>query len=116
MAEEKTRRPPAKKTRETKAAKTVPATTAGNEPDNNSQANSASGLHTTTESDNVPTATAATARNTVVEGNGTVDIDAVRLRAYELYQQRRGNGGAPEDDWLRAETELLGRNNGRKSA
>lgn len=35
--------------------------------------------------------------------------ELIRQRAYELYRQRNGNGGTPEDDWFRAEAEILGR-------
>lgn len=38
-------------------------------------------------------------------------IEAVRLRAYELYLDRssRGESGDPADDWLKAERELMRR-------
>lgn len=39
----------------------------------------------------------------------TVAEDQVRMRAYELYLQRNGNGGTPEEDWYRAEAELRGK-------
>jgi Protein of unknown function (DUF2934) len=32
----------------------------------------------------------------------------VRARAYELYLQRGGRGGSPEQDWLRAKEEICG--------
>jgi hypothetical protein len=35
--------------------------------------------------------------------------EQVRARAYELYLQRNGNGGTPEEDWFRAEAELRGK-------
>ena len=35
--------------------------------------------------------------------------ELIRQRAYELYRQRAGNGGTPEEDWFRAEAEILGR-------
>ncbi len=35
--------------------------------------------------------------------------DQVRVRAYELYLQRNGDGGTPEEDWYRAEAELRGK-------
>jgi|tagenome__1003787_1003787.scaffolds.fasta_scaffold19240301_1 hypothetical protein len=35
--------------------------------------------------------------------------ELIRQRAYELYKQRNGIGGNPEDDWFRAEAEILGR-------
>lgn len=33
----------------------------------------------------------------------------IRLRAYELYQQRGDESGSEEQDWLRAEREVLAR-------
>jgi len=45
-------------------------------------------------------------------GNGTqpetVVEEKVRARAYELYLQRGGKGGSPEQDWLRAKEEICG--------
>ncbi len=35
--------------------------------------------------------------------------EQIRRRAYELYLQRNGQGGSPEQDWLRAEVEVLSR-------
>ena len=37
----------------------------------------------------------------------TVSQDEIARRAYDLYQQRGGDGGSDLDDWLRAERELL---------
>jgi len=34
--------------------------------------------------------------------------EQIRQRAYELYLQREGNGGSPEQDWLRAVAEISG--------
>ena len=34
--------------------------------------------------------------------------EKIRVRAYEFYMQRGGNGGSPEQDWLRAVEELCG--------
>lgn len=34
--------------------------------------------------------------------------EKIRVRAYELYLQRGGNGGSPEQDWLRAKEEICG--------
>jgi hypothetical protein len=46
-------------------------------------------------------------------GNGaysTVDLESeIRLRAYELYEQRGYTDGLSEDDWLQAEREVLAR-------
>jgi len=35
--------------------------------------------------------------------------EQIRARAYELYLQRGGHGGSPEQDWLRAQQEICGR-------
>jgi hypothetical protein len=39
----------------------------------------------------------------------TLSDEQVRARAYELYLERRGNGGTAEEDWFRAEEELRGK-------
>ncbi len=36
--------------------------------------------------------------------------DAIRRRAYEIYEQRQGMNGSAEDDWLQAEAEILNPN------
>jgi len=35
--------------------------------------------------------------------SGNNSPDAVRALAYQLWQERGGTGGSPDDDWLRAE-------------
>jgi len=35
--------------------------------------------------------------------------EQIRIRAYEIYLERGGNGGSPEQDWLQAREEVLGR-------
>ena len=40
--------------------------------------------------------------------NGHVSEELVRRRAYELYLQRRGQGGSPEQDWFQALQEIRG--------
>ena len=46
-------------------------------------------------------------------GNGkrfSPDLESeIRVRAYELYQERRYTGGRPEEDWFQAEREVLAR-------
>src|SRR5437763_9563944 len=42
--------------------------------------------------------------------------EEIRRRAYELYEQRGRQGGSPEADWSRAETEILSRHQREKSA
>ena len=34
--------------------------------------------------------------------------EKIRERAYELYLQRGGTGGSPEQDWLQAKSEIFG--------
>ena len=34
--------------------------------------------------------------------------EKIRIRAYELYLQRAGQSGSPEQDWLRAKEEICG--------
>ena len=34
--------------------------------------------------------------------------EKIRVRAYELYLQRGGTGGSPEQDWLQAKKEVCG--------
>jgi hypothetical protein len=36
----------------------------------------------------------------------------IRLRAYELYQQRGPNNGSEQEDWFQAEREVLARHQG----
>jgi hypothetical protein len=35
--------------------------------------------------------------------------DEIRRRAYELYEERNGAPGTEQEDWLRAESEVLAR-------
>ncbi len=45
-----------------------------------------------------------------------VDLgEEIRKRAYEIYEERGGNHGLDQDDWYRAEQEVLARY-GRRSA
>ena len=40
---------------------------------------------------------------------GTPNLEEkIRVRAYELYLQRGGQGGSPEQDWLQAVSEVYG--------
>jgi hypothetical protein len=45
--------------------------------------------------------------------NGNISPDAVRALAYQLWLERGGNGGSPEEDWARAEAML---NDGHRAA
>ncbi len=69
-----------------------------------------------------PQATVDPARNLAAKNVNTgIDQDAVRRRAYELYEQRGRLDGYHEQDWYSAEQELSGRkqsrsqNSGRKA-
>jgi hypothetical protein len=42
--------------------------------------------------------------------------DKIRFRAYELYQQRRGEEDHATEDWLQAEEEIRQNLGGRKAA
>lgn len=42
--------------------------------------------------------------------------DEIRQRAYELYEERGRHEGFHEEDWARAETEILARHQKEKSA
>jgi hypothetical protein len=55
-----------------------------------------------------PVAAPAQSTTAVTEITSSKD-ELIRQRAYELYKQRNGNGGNPEDDWFRAEAEIIGR-------
>ena len=35
--------------------------------------------------------------------------EQIRIRAYQLYLERGGHGGSPEQDWFRAQEEICGR-------
>jgi hypothetical protein len=57
--------------------------------------------------------TIATQRNAVIQGNATIDIDDVRRRAYELYEESGHLEGKHEEHWYRAEEEIR---DGKKTA
>ena len=61
-------------------------------------------------------ATIATARNAVIDGNASIDLDEVRRRAYELYESRGRLDGFHEQDWYTAEQEVRGRKSPRVQA
>lgn len=43
-------------------------------------------------------------------GHDVVNIEErIRNRAYELFLERNGDGGSPEEDWIRAESEIRGK-------
>jgi hypothetical protein len=67
----------------------------------------------TSEPVSTATPTAGTARNSLTEGNGAADLDEIRKRAYELYEEDGRQDGKHEDHWLRAESEVRDRVNGK---
>ncbi len=71
--------------------------------------NGGNGVHA--ESGNGAVATPITVSATVVtETQVSPNLEEkIRVRAYEIYLQRDGNGGSPEQDWLRAVEEICGR-------
>jgi len=47
----------------------------------------------------------------------TIDLnEEIRRRAYEIYLERRGAAGDPNQDWLRAEREIRARHQQQYSA
>ncbi len=68
---------------------------------------------TTSEPVSTATPTSGTARNSVIDGNGASDLDEIRKRAYELYEEDGRQDGKHEDHWLRAESEVRERSNGK---
>jgi Protein of unknown function (DUF2934) len=61
---------------------------------------------------------AGTAPQVRSNGNGTTaDLEIqIRQRAYELYEQRGCTPGQENDDWFRAEREILARVNHQQTA
>lgn len=59
-------------------------------------------------------ATIAASSNLTVMPPVNLD-EEIRQRAYEIYEERGGNHGLDQDDWYRAEQEVLARY-GRRSA
>jgi len=72
-------------------------------------------IPTTDEPVSTAVATIATERNAIIEGNATIDLDEVRKRAYELYEEGGREEGRHEENWYRAEEELRAPKNGKKS-
>lgn len=49
--------------------------------------------------------------------NSSVDLEAkIRERAYQLYLERGSNPGHENEDWLKAEREVLARQNHQQTA
>jgi hypothetical protein len=53
----------------------------------------------------VPTKTSSLSGRTGAEAI----VEQIRCRAYELYEERGGEDGHEVEDWLRAEAEVIGR-------
>ena len=56
------------------------------------------------------------AEKTSSAASGVPAEDEIRVRAYELYQQRGGDEGHDVEDWLRAEEEISQKVGNRKAA
>ena len=84
-----------------RSRKTQPAD--GNGTDVAQPVTTAPAIAETTSKINAGQATALPSRE-----SWTVSEELVRRRAYELYLQRRGQGGSPEQDWFRALQEISG--------
>ncbi|MCU1286593.1 MAG: hypothetical protein JWO13_2943 [Acidobacteriales bacterium] len=69
---------------------------------------------TTSEPVSTAEATIATSRNAVIEGNATIDLDDVRKRAYELYEEGGRLEGRHEEHWHQAEAEVRNSKNGNR--
>lgn len=66
-----------------------------------------------------PTAKPAKSKIALMEptNRSVADMEeAIRARAYELYEQRGREHGHAEEDWLRAEQEVRDRSGSRRSA
>jgi len=67
----------------------------------------------------MPEATSASSirKNTSPSSTTPIDLEAqIRQRAYELYQERGGASGQENEDWFRAENEILARHRHQQSA
>jgi hypothetical protein len=115
MAEKKTTKAKSPSSPKKSAGSTnANATASGNTGNSNVNPN------TTLPADTQPVSTSdmvgGTALNSVIEGNETINIDDVRQRAYELYEERGGHPGNDAEDWFRAEQEVRSRRNGNASS
>jgi hypothetical protein len=80
-----------------RSRKTTPEAGNGTQPENGNGAQLAQPVATTS-----PELAHGSNASPVVE-------EKIRVRAYELYLQRGGRGGSPEQDWMRAKEEICGR-------
>ncbi len=66
----------------------------------------------TTEPPAKPATSTSSEKKNPKNGNAAAAFDleqAIRRRAYELYEQRGRHDGHAQDDWLQAEAEVLSR-------
>ena len=75
---------------------------------NNSKANKQKKASKAAASKGAPAKSATASGATSPQDTG-LSYDLVRARAYELYISRGGEHGQDQDDWFRAEQELLER-------
>ena len=55
--------------------------------------------------------------STISANSSTMDVETkIRQRAYELYEQRGYTPGSDQEDWLRAEREVLSRSGNRQQS
>lgn len=66
------------------------------------------GVHAESGNGAVEVVTVATEAAARTQAQPNVE-EQIRHRAYELYLQRGGHGGSPEQDWLRAQQEIYDR-------
>ena len=84
-----------------RSRKTTPANGNGTEPAQ--PVTTAPAIADTTSEMKAPEVAAMSSR-----GANSVPEELVRRRAYELYLQRRGQGGSPEQDWFQALQDIRG--------
>jgi hypothetical protein len=65
----------------------------------------------------MPEAGSVPVRKTFSPNNSSIEVAAqIRERAYQLYLERGGTPGHENEDWLRAEREILARQNHQQTA
>jgi hypothetical protein len=78
-----------------RSRKTTPEAGNGTQPENGNSAQLAQPVTTTSPE--------------LAQGSKVLPVEEkIRVRAYELYLQRGGRGGSPEQDWMRAKEEVCG--------
>ena len=94
-----------------RSRKTTPEVGNGTQPENGNSTQAAPPLTTSPEVGNgTQTAQPVTTSPEFAHASQASPVveEKVRARAYELYLQRGGKGGSPEQDWLRAKEEICG--------